>query len=382
MMNNEFHEKLQQYKEGKLSQGEMAEIESEIDKFTAMMDYLNDDDKAFLEELKQQIPVDNGEENRPAKILKRKVNLRIILMTAISFFSVIVITIFLFFSIAKITTSLFSFDYKESFVKSDTIVQLVVMFHPQYKIRNINMDKSRFAQQNFNVSLTNTVGHTLIDKSKINVRYSFGKPIKSGTSVSLPLLQIEDLNLSNSHESNSKWGFEILEKAPRGTKAKIFVEFNKPLAPEQLKEHLLYQISIVDTAPLEITPLTTIGSRIVLANPSFYQFTPPFGNNKKNAKQLDDNDLKQTLFENMDNQAQKESFIGNLNLIKSNKSLLQVMYGNYMFENINIDDIIKQVENNGVQYVGMYISVDSKELLKLKDNPLIRSVTVENIVVW
>ena len=381
-MSNEFHEKLQQYREGKLSQGEMAEIESEIDKFTAMIDYLNVDDKAFLEELKQQIPVENGEENKHAKVLKRKVNLRIIMMTAISSFSVIVITIFLFFSIAKITTSLFSFDYKESFVKSDTIVHLVVMFHPQYKIRNINMDKSRFAQQNFNVSLTNTVGNTLIDKSKINVRYSFGKPIKSETSVSLPLLQIEDLNLSNSHESNSKWGFEILEKAPRGTKAKIFVEFNKPLAPEQLKEHLLNQISIVDTAPLEITPLTTIGSRIVLANPSFYQFTPPFGNNKKNVKQLDDNALKQTLFENMDNQAQKESFIGNLNLIKSNKSLLQVMYGNYMFENINIDDIIKQVENNGVQYVGMYISVDSKELLKLRDNPLIRSVSVENIVVW
>lgn len=387
-MNNEFHEKLQLYKEGKLSPSEMAEIESEIDKFAAMIDYLNGDDKAFLEELKEQIPVDNGEENRPAKILKRKVNLRIIVLTAISAFSVLILTIFLFFSIGKITTSLFSFDYKESFVKSAIIGQLVEMFHPQYEIADSSMSKSPFAQQNIDVSLKSTVGNTLIDRTKINVRYSFGKPIKTESSVSIPLLQIEDLNLLNSHGSNSIWGFKILEKAPQGTKAKIFVEFNKPLTPEQLKEHFLNQISIVDTAPLEITPLTTLGSRIVLANPSFYQFTPvfPFGNNKKNnkknAKQLDDNNLKQTLFENMDNQAQKESFIGNLNLIKSNKRLLQIMYSDEIFDKINIDDIIKQVENNGVQYVGVYISADSKELLKLKDNPLIKSVIVENIVVW
>lgn len=30
-----------------------------------------------------------------------------------------------------------------------------------------------------------------------------------------------------------------------------------------------------------------------------------------------------------------------------------------IFKNINIDDMIKQVENNGVKCVGMYISPDS-----------------------
>ena len=58
------------------------------------------------------------------------------------------------------------------------------------------------------------------------------------------------------------------------------------------------------------------------------------------------------------------------------------MYYEDMFENINIDDIIKHVENNGVEYVGVYISADSKELLKLKDNPMIHYLRVENIVVW
>lgn len=383
-MNNEFHEKLLLYKEDKLSQNEMEEIEIEIDKFTAMMDYLNDEDKAFIEEIKQQIPVDKGEENKSTRIIKRKVNLRIIMMTAITAFSLIIIMVFLFLSIAKITTSLFALDHEETYVKRETVAHLAEMFHPQYEIRNSSMDKSLFAQQKINVSLDSTVGNTLIDKIEINVRYSFGKPVQSETSVAASLSEIWDLALFNNHESDPISGFKILEKAPQGTKAKIFVEFNKPLTPEQLKEHFINQINIVDTSPSEITPLTTIGSKFALTNPSFFQFTPvfPYGNDKKNAKQIDDNNLKQTLFENMDNQAQKESFIGNLNLIKSNKRLLQVMYYDEMFDNINIDDIIKQVENNGVQYVGMYISADSKELLQLKNNPLIHYVSVENIVVW
>lgn len=377
-MNNEFQEKLQLYKEGKLSQNEVAEIECEIDKFTAMMDYLNDDDKAFLEELTQQIPAGNGEENRPAKLLKRRVNLRIIMMTAISVFSILIIMIFLSFLTSNIAMSFFGLNYKESFVKRASIVQLAQMFHPQYESHGSGVDKSLFAQQNIRVSLNNTVGNTLIDETEIKVRYSFGNPVRSETSVALPLLPTDGFSLLNGHESNPTSAFEILEKAPQGTKAKILVEFNKALTPEQLKEHFINQISAVD-----ITPLVAVGSGFVLANPSYYQFTPiyPYYNNN-NTKQIQGNSLKQTQYENIDNQAHRESFISNLSLIKSNKRLLQVMYYEEMFENINIDDMIKQVENNGVEYVGVYISADSKELLKLKGNAMIHCLWVENIVVW
>ena len=388
-MNNEFQEKLQLYKEGKLSQNEKAEIECEIDKFTAMMDYLNEDEKDFLEELRQQIPADNGKENSPAKLLKRSVNLRIIMLSAISVFSVLIIIIFLYFTTSKIATSLFGLSIKESYVKRATVVQLAQMFHPQYESHRSGVDKLLFAKQNIHVSLDNRIGNTLIDETEITVRYSFGRPVRLETSVALPLFPMEDLSMLNSHESDSISGFKILEKAPQGTKAKILVEFNKPLTPEQLKEHFIDHVSIVDTTPLELTPVTSIGSKFDVANPSYYRFTPvyPYDNNNNttnntNTKQMQDNNLKQTQYENMDNQAHKESFISNLNLIKNNKSLLQVMYYDDMFENISIDDIIKQVENNGVEYVGAYISADSKELLKLKGNPLIHCLRVQNIVVW
>lgn len=386
-MNNEFQEKLHLYKNGKLNQNEASEIECEIDKFTAIMDYLNDDDKAFLEELKQQIPAGNGEKNKPTKLLKRRVNLRIIMMSTISVCSVLIVIMFLYFTTSKIVASLFGLDYKKEYIKRSAIAQLVQMFNPQYESHSSGSDKLPFAQQNIHVSLDNTVGNTLIKETKLTVKFSFGRPMRSEASVDSSLLPMEEFSLLDVDESNPSAipDFTILEKAPQGTKAKIFIKFNKALTPQQLKGHFINQISTEDTTPLKFTPLAAMASDYILANPSYYSFTPFYPYNKSTnnyAKYFEANHLKQIRYENMDDQAHSESFIGNLYLIKNNKRLLEVMYFDDMFKNTNIEDTIKQVEKNGVEYVGMYISEDSKELLKLKGNPLIQWIRVDSIVVW
>ena len=341
-MNNEFHEKLQLYKEGKLSQNEASEIECEIDKFSAMTDYFNDDDKAFLEELKQQIPKDNSEENKPAKLLKRRVNLRIIMITAISVWSVLIVIMFLYFTTSKIATSIFALDYKEGYVKRAAISQLVQMFNPLYESHSSGSTLSPFAQQNIYVSLDNTVGNTLIKETEIKVKFSFGRPVRSEAAFDFSLEPIESSSLLNTDESNPNPNpnpnpipdFTILEKAPEGTKAKIFIRFNKALTPQQLKEQFINQISTEDTTPLKFTPLAAMDSDYILANPSYYRFTPFYPYNKNNnnyAKYFESNNLKQIRYDNMDDKTHSESFISNLNLIKSNKRLLQVMYYEDMF---------------------------------------------------
>lgn len=380
-MSKEFQKKLQLYKEGQLEPNKVSEIECELDKFSAIWEHLNDDDMTFLEALKQQPPADPKEENNLSKLLKRKVNLRILMMTILSVFSVLILTIFLCFLTSNITTSLFGLNYKESYVKREEIVQLARIFHPQYRSYQSGVEKSLFAQQNIYVSLNNRVGNTLIDTTELHVRYSFGHPVKSEAPTDAPpLLPLEASSLLNSHEPDRLSGFKILEKAPQGTEAKIFVEFTQPLTPQQLKEHFIDQISPVDSASLEIIPLAAIGSEFVLANPSYYQLTPifPYGNNE----QLKDNGIKQAQYDNMKDEAHKESLLSNLTLINNNKKLLQVMYPNNMFENLTVDDMINHVENNGVEYIGMYLSADSKDLLNLKYTPLIHCMRVENIVVW
>ncbi|GAA0179444.1 hypothetical protein SH2C18_23110 [Clostridium sediminicola] len=378
-MNSDFQEKLHLYKEGKLNQNEIPEIECEIDKFSAIWDYLNDDDKAFFEELKLDMPERKDNQSKSAKLFKRRVNLRIAMMTTITVLSASIIIILLIFLTSNITMSLFGLNYKESYVKRAAIVQLAQIFHPQYEYTSSSEATSLFAQQSIDVHLNNTVGHTIVDETELKVKYSLGRLVQSKQLIEAPFFPTEHYSLLNSHESDPISGFKILENAPQGTVSKIFVEFNKTLTAQQLKDYSINQINNMD-----ITPIVAVDSKLVLANPSYYGFTRtyPYDKNKDNDKQMEDNSLKQTQYENMDDQAHKDSLIGNLNLIKNNLQLLQVMYYDDIFNDINFDNLIKDVENNGAQYVGMYITADSKELLNLKDNPLIHCIWVENIVVW
>ena len=382
-MDNEFQEKLKLYKEGKLNKEEVSEIESSIDKFIAISDYLNNDENDFFEELKQQLPTSNVQENKFDKILKRKINLRIILITAISSICIFLFFIFLYFTSSKIITSLFGLDYKELYVKREIIVQFAGMFQPQYKSNRSGVSSSLFAQQNIDISLENTIGNTKIDEMNLKVKYNFGEPSKSKETTT-PQLIFQEFTPFFDYESDPKAGFNALENAPQGTKAKIFIQFNKPLTAEEIKETFVDKLDSTDAAmsSFDITPIAVFNSNFVLANPSYFLCTTVFPYDNKNAKQLENNRGEQTQYENMDNEAHKESLIGNLYLIKNNLSLLRSMYYQDMFENINIDDLIKETEYKGAEYAGMYISADSKDLLKFKDSSFIHWVGVQNIVIW
>lgn len=98
-MNSEFQEKLKLYKEGKLNKEEVSEIESSIDKFIAISDYLNNDEKDFFEELKQQ---NISEGNITDKSLKLRINLRIILLTVSSVIFALLVLILLFLQHPKL----------------------------------------------------------------------------------------------------------------------------------------------------------------------------------------------------------------------------------------------------------------------------------------
>lgn len=382
-MSKEFEEKLHRYKEGLLNPDEAAEIENEIDKFNAIRDFLNDEDKEFFDQLKQPLTEGITKDTGFAAGLKRKVTLRIALITAASVFCILIGMLMLYFLTSNIVTSLFGFDYKELYVRRASAVQLAEIFHPQYKSHKSSVSSSLFAQQAVEVSLDNTVGNTTIGEASIHVGYSLGKPVPSKTPENpLPLMLTQSSAQANNHEANAQYVFKTLEKAPQGTKAKVFVEFSRVLTPEELKENFIDRMSTSDDTALDITPVLTVASRLIVANPSYFSYTPVYPYNSTSIKQQESIALKQSLYDHMDNQSHKESLIGNLHLIKDNERLLQVVYNENILYDIDMDEIIKQVESSGAQYMGMYISADREELLKLKDSPLIHCMQVENIVLW
>ena len=378
-MNHDFQKKLELYKEGKLNENQVSELEAEIDKFTALQEYLKDDDNDLFEELKNITPTKT--ETKDVKRIKRGVNIRLISTTIIIVLATLVTIQFLYRVSSNITSSLFALDHKERFVESQKIGQLVQMFHPQYELNGIGGYDYGFAKQAFQTSSYNKVGNTLIEEFEIKINYSFGKPIKvvTGPAKEPVMLDWGISPLRNHYDP--LLGFEPLENAPQGTKAQIFILFKEALTASELQNKIISQLN-VDTVTLDFTPVVIVDSIFLIANSSYFQFTPVYPYDTNNAKLLEDNPDKQELYESMDDEAHQESLIQNLHLIKDNERLLQAMYYVDMLDGINIDDAIGKVEQNGAEYVGMYISADSKELLELKGHPNIGGITVENIVLW
>lgn len=366
-MNNNFIEKLNQYKADKLNENEKVEIEDEINKFIAIQEYIDEEEDEFIKGLKIQ----KAEENNFAKNLKYKVNSRIIITTGIAIIvsSIIIITLLLLLS--RITSSLFGLSMEEDYVERATIMQFVEIFQPKYKVISAGSYSSIFAQQAINASLEDTLGHNIIDDWEMEVKYSFGKPTKRVPEIIPDFLYINDL------PSEAFLDFDTLEKAPDGTKAKVFVVFTKELTAQDMKDEISDQLN-VEISYGEITPVAGYNEKLLIGNPNYFQYTPEYPYNENSDQPI----LEGNLYDKMDNVAHTESFIGNLNLIKDNTDLLKVMYYDDMFESTNIDNIIEEVKNHGVRYIGMYISADTKELLKLKDNSLIKNLFVKEIVIW
>ncbi|GAB6108035.1 anti sigma factor C-terminal domain-containing protein [Fusibacter bizertensis] len=377
-MNNDFQEKLNRYKEGQLSQDDMSQMTAEINKFIAITEYLNDDEKAFMEELKQQMQPNPQKENRTAQHIKRKVNLRIVLLTAFTALFLFVGFVLLYFTASRITTSLFALDHKEIYVKKDAVSQLAQIFQPEYKSYQSSVSSSLFAKQNIRVVLEKNVGNTQIDRTEISVNYRFGKPVPSAEFIVHPATFF----YADDETSVDLSGFNVLENAPQGTKAKVFVSFDQALTASEIKEQFIAQLSDSEGTDLDFMPIAFINSDFLLANPSYYQMTAVYPYDKSHTELLKDRSSLQALYESFDNDAHKASLIGNLNLIKNNLDLLQAIYYENMFEDTDFDALITQVENDGAMYVGMYLSADSKALLTFKSNPHIQSIAVVNLVVW
>lgn len=158
--------------------------------------------------------------------------MRIIVLTAFTAIFIYLSFIFLYLTASRITTSIFALDHEALYVKREAVVQLSQIFQPEYKSYQSRVSASLFAQQNISAILEKNVGNTQIDKTEINVAYRFGKPVHSAETMVHPATFF----YSEDQTSADLSGFKVLENAPQGTKAKVYVTFDQALSAKAIKE--------------------------------------------------------------------------------------------------------------------------------------------------
>lgn len=386
-MSEDFQKKINEYRDGKLSEEESKKVEEEIERISAVIDYLNEEEDSLLLDMEQPLWEESEKDLQTAKGIKRKINRRILFATARVVILIWLITSFLMFAANGLINKIFALDYKEAFVARSTLQQMLEVFLPDYEYRSTYGTETSFSRQEMSATLERTAGHSTLDNMEVTVKYMFGKPRSSNA---LENTAFYSLIVSQGgyispydYPADSNSGFLPLENAPSGTVAKVLIVFSEPLTPEDLRDTFIDQLYPKDQDPVQVSPLFPISNLFIIGNPSYYSYTPvyPFGDDQQDV--MENRGELEALFRSYDNQVHTDSIIGNLQLIQNNEELLVVLFGQpELLQNMDLPDVIADIEENGVKYFGAYFTADTKDLLELKGNPLIHSIQVESIVLW
>jgi hypothetical protein len=379
-MSDDFIKKLQLYKDGKLSGPDEALIEKEIEKYTAIRDYL-DDDGEFLGKLKEEIDHTSSEEGSIGKKINRKMIKKIVGLSLATIIACLILIPVLYISVSSLLGRAFRVESNRFAQEENFARQFLNMAFPQVTSTG-GSDHTEFYNQQFTCNYIKGISRKEIS-GEIEVKYSFGKLKKptNTTDEHLQFLEKDKFYAANSQTyfNNSEW--EYLERAPEGTKARIFITFKSKLSPRQAFTSLGEQY-FNQQRGFNMNMLADIDSEIVIGNvdPVYW-----YSQNKNSASKQDELDYIKK-FNACDNDTHKQVLLFGLNQIKKYRNISDYIAANYVNNDEtpfkNIDGSISYVEKNGVQYVGALITGDTKELLKLKSNPDIYACSVEDIVVW
>ncbi|OPX44951.1 putative anti-sigma-M factor YhdL [Ruminiclostridium hungatei] len=380
-MTEDFKEKLDLYKKGELSNEEAEKVECELDRFTAMSEYLRQEEKLFEAELKAGLDSGVPSEKLTGKRINRRMVARIARVTVITLLACIVIVPLLYLSLMSVLGSVFRIDEDRFAQEQHFASDFIHMAFPDKAVIG-GRNSTQFYKQDFSCELTKGISREA-GRLELSVSYSFGRLKKPRVSLEEKLSYYNrDLFYAvnkDTYFNPTEWS--LLEKAPSGTNAQIFVTYRHKLTPGEAKAALGAQY-FLPSGGFTVDMLADTGSTLALANynPSYYYII-----NNGNSSKMDDTDFINS-FDSYDDETHKEVMLYGLEKIKENEHLASYIseyYTNGGRQALgDTGKMLEYVKNNGVLYIGAVISGDAKELLKLKENPEIYSCRVDEITVW
>lgn len=383
-MSEDFRLKLELYRDGKLSAAERAFMEEEIERYSAIKDYLEEKDEQMIADLKKELDREAPTETSFSKRINRKMVAKIIRLSLITVLVCLIVLPMLYLAVMSFLGNAFRVDSNEFTADSVFSAQFMNMAFPQVRSGRAG-DHTEFYKQTFTLTYTDGLSHKA-QAAELAVNYSFGKLKKpeKPPEERLQTFSTDDFHALNPqtyfNPDSSEWNY--LEEAPAGTKARIFVAFKSGLSPQKAFEALGKQY-FQNESDNSILMLADTGSTIVMANTD-----PAYFYEQKNKSVSKQSELEYiNKYNNGDNEIHKEVFLYGLNQIKKHSNIAGYIVENYSYGAgkvlfHNIGTMLSYVEENGVQYVGAVITGDTKELLELKNNPQVYACRVYDIVVW
>lgn len=379
-----FKEIFNKYLDGKANEEEVEIVENEIEKIEIINDYLVDQvEDEFLKDAikgnsREYVDEESTKEDNLLLDIKSAINKKLLQIGVLSASIVVGLLLSFKFLVSPIM-DMFYYNPQEKINEFSTVMDLdlnvftelhfpgVYNGFNEYEKLGFGKYKVNINQHSYFKESDSKVYSATIDKNKLEINNEFYEylPIHSFTRDTVPFYQYPS--------DNDDKQIEELKKLPEYIKVEANVSFSKDLNMDEVvelmgKAGMNYHWIGIRSSDLETQDLTHIGmspqgAGAVYGDESFdskkYPYLDIKGENNKDGKML------QTHFQSMLKYMSENKAFGKLAMNKKT--------------NVYYKNVLEYVNQNGVLSYGMVVSATQKELLELRENPLVEGIYIKNI---
>jgi hypothetical protein len=366
-LSDDFKEKLKAYAEGNLSEEDKLLMEKELEKLELYQEFL--DEQIEKEPSKQPYTNDNLLKNQDKIIRKSKWKAR--LQNACITLIIFSISIIL---LQTLTSKYYNFGNPSRLTLYRNAIKAAIQTtRPNADTTGSTLRRGTFFSTEIGIKYLKKVGKDEVPGGYVTLRFNFSKP--SIVSDESP----DSMNFNNFYfdpASNSENAYtdidpnmwNTLEKLPEGTVAEAYITFNKLYETEEVLN--IFKNKDMDLLWLAVD--TGTKGNTVLGFPHSKDF-PELRRNWFDPPPKVVQHYTNAEFRN-------DYFIDTLKLLNEHKAIANAVDSIGSMQ--NLQEALNYVDKNGVKILGVTVTGPTKEILKLREDNLVRRIIVGETRLW
>jgi hypothetical protein len=370
-LNENFKEKLKAYAEGKLSEEEKHHMEKELEKLELYQEFLDEQDyinSSKQPNIQEYIIQDQDKIIKKSK-WRAKFQIAVISLSIFCFLLVSLLTI-----LRTLTAKYYNIGNPNKVtLYTNTIRAAIETTIPNAVIRGSTFKAGTFFNSDIGVAYSKKVGKEEISQGNVTIKFHFNKPsIITDIPLQQPVFygyfeksELKDEEDISSNLEGTPWS--RLDKLPEGTVAEAYITFSKLYETDEVLE-------MFKNKNLKLLWLAVYTG--IQKEPNTYYVGFP---HKDDFRQMRKNSPWpiETIAFYENGKLRNEYFIKTLEYLNEYKDIARVVDPMPDYK-----AALDYVNKNGVKIFGVTITGPVKELLKLKDDGVVKTINVGEARLW
>lgn len=368
-MSDDFKEELKAYAEGRLSEEDKLHMEKELEKLELYQEFL--DEQIDNDSSKEPYSKENFLKNQDKIIRKSKWKARLqnACITLIIFSVSLMI-------LQTLTAKYYNLGNPSKLtLYRNSIKAAIQTTRPNSDARGSTLRKGTFFSNEIGITYSKKVGKDEIPGGNVTLRFNFSKPSivtnESPDSINFNNFYFDATpNSENTNTDIDPTMWNTLEKLPEGTVAEAYVTFNKLYETQEVLD--IFKNKDMNLLWLAVDTGAKDNHNTVLGFPHAYDF-PELRRNWF--------DPPPKVVQHYTNgEFRNEYFIDTLKFLNEHKDIANAVDSIGFMQ--NLQEVLNYVDKNGVKILGVAITGPTKEILKLREDNLVRRIIVGESRLW